>query len=503
MTRIQNRRATAAEWTATNPVLADGEIGVERNTGKFKLGNGATAWNALPYIRESINALGKFRRPAAFTYDYGFDIRYDGNKFVTDYDVAARRNKTTNVLRVHTVNGNNTSGDGSPAKPYRTLDYAVGVAVDGDEIRVVNPAINFRASQGSNLTISKSVNIIIEHPERTLFVQADNLTWTANATYPATVFEAARTNVTKVVDIALDPDGAPLTRVADLATCNSTRGSWYQATDGTGNVYVHTINNTAPDPTTLFALVTADWFQISSVGRTTPQRIYLEGLRVIGGTKALVVTSDIDQTTVFTQKNCAWQHMGYGTLSASTDADLDNGLSILGNVESFSQDCLIAYSGRDAFNYHAHTAGGITRIPKMVEINCEGRHAGVDQRTQALSPNATQNGSTLHEGAMGVRIGGKYWHTYGPPVCDVHPGTKSVNLSCEAGWTTASSSLVKGAFMIQAIDTTADAEMWLYGCTGYGAQYGFYPYLGGLMHYDALSDATRSGPGTFVLEAAL
>jgi hypothetical protein len=46
---IQFRRDTAAAWTAANPVLASGEMGIETNTNQFKIGNGATPWNSLPY----------------------------------------------------------------------------------------------------------------------------------------------------------------------------------------------------------------------------------------------------------------------------------------------------------------------------------------------------------------------------------------------------------------------------------------------------------------------
>ena len=47
-TRIQLRRGTAAEWTAANPILAVGELGLETDTERFKIGTGA-AWNALAY----------------------------------------------------------------------------------------------------------------------------------------------------------------------------------------------------------------------------------------------------------------------------------------------------------------------------------------------------------------------------------------------------------------------------------------------------------------------
>lgn len=48
-TQIQTRRGTAASWTSTNPTLASGEFGFETDTGRFKIGNGSTAWNSLAY----------------------------------------------------------------------------------------------------------------------------------------------------------------------------------------------------------------------------------------------------------------------------------------------------------------------------------------------------------------------------------------------------------------------------------------------------------------------
>jgi hypothetical protein len=47
--RLQNRRDTAANWTSNNPTLAAGEIGLETDTTKFKMGDGTTAWISLAY----------------------------------------------------------------------------------------------------------------------------------------------------------------------------------------------------------------------------------------------------------------------------------------------------------------------------------------------------------------------------------------------------------------------------------------------------------------------
>jgi len=50
-TRMQQRRGTAEQWAAIDPVLASGEIGYETDTpGRFKVGNGSATWNELPYF---------------------------------------------------------------------------------------------------------------------------------------------------------------------------------------------------------------------------------------------------------------------------------------------------------------------------------------------------------------------------------------------------------------------------------------------------------------------
>jgi len=56
---IQWRRDTTANWTSVNPVLADGEVGLDTTLMKFKVGNGSATWTALPYVSsgnvESVN----------------------------------------------------------------------------------------------------------------------------------------------------------------------------------------------------------------------------------------------------------------------------------------------------------------------------------------------------------------------------------------------------------------------------------------------------------------
>ena len=48
-TTIQIRRDLAANWTSVNPILADGELGLESDTTAYKIGNGVATWTTLPY----------------------------------------------------------------------------------------------------------------------------------------------------------------------------------------------------------------------------------------------------------------------------------------------------------------------------------------------------------------------------------------------------------------------------------------------------------------------
>ncbi len=65
-TVIKFKRATAALWTTTNPVLTQGEPGVETDTLKVKVGNGTSVWTALGYV-----GAGAVTTPFFDIRDYG------------------------------------------------------------------------------------------------------------------------------------------------------------------------------------------------------------------------------------------------------------------------------------------------------------------------------------------------------------------------------------------------------------------------------------------------
>ena len=46
---VSTLRATSVEFAVENPILKKGEIGLETDTKKYKIGDGETKWNDLDY----------------------------------------------------------------------------------------------------------------------------------------------------------------------------------------------------------------------------------------------------------------------------------------------------------------------------------------------------------------------------------------------------------------------------------------------------------------------
>lgn len=124
MIQIQHRRGTDAEWTSVNPTLASGEIGVETNTRKFKIGDGTTPWNSLDYSSKGDTG------PAGSNGSDGADgadaaeitsVAWDGNdmKFTKDDLTSFSLSGAKTALKGDTGE-KGTTGDTGPTGPSGT-----------------------------------------------------------------------------------------------------------------------------------------------------------------------------------------------------------------------------------------------------------------------------------------------------------------------------------------------------------------------------------------------
>jgi hypothetical protein len=74
--RIQLRRDTSTNWSSANPVLAEGEIGYNLTLGKFKVGDGTTAWNSLAYSTGALPSGGTTGQVLSKASNTSYDVEW-------------------------------------------------------------------------------------------------------------------------------------------------------------------------------------------------------------------------------------------------------------------------------------------------------------------------------------------------------------------------------------------------------------------------------------------
>ena len=145
-TRFKLRNGTAAEWTAANPVLLVGEIGVETDTRRYKIGDGTTAWAGLSYYVDGVAIRGQCSRMTDGTIDITIQGTYVSTGLTATLDTDTAYGM---VLGTDDTFGlRNTSGGTKLFRIYGSIDATDGnnntlgvklakngVAIDNSECR--------------------------------------------------------------------------------------------------------------------------------------------------------------------------------------------------------------------------------------------------------------------------------------------------------------------------------------------------------------------------------
>ncbi len=87
--RIRLRRDTAANWTAQDPVLLAGEMGIETDTRKYKVGDGTLAWSSLSYYIEGVLARGQASKMTSGTIAVATAGTYQSTGLTATFDSAS------------------------------------------------------------------------------------------------------------------------------------------------------------------------------------------------------------------------------------------------------------------------------------------------------------------------------------------------------------------------------------------------------------------------------
>lgn len=145
--QLQFRRDTASNWRFYNPTLAAGELGIETDTRKFKMGVGNVAWNLLPYggLYGPTGPVSTTPGPQGIQGATGAQgIQGVTGPQATSSNIA----KLGNVLRVDHVYGDDATASVG-GSPYKTVDAAINSATSGNTIWVM-PGV-YNVSPGTTL----------------------------------------------------------------------------------------------------------------------------------------------------------------------------------------------------------------------------------------------------------------------------------------------------------------------------------------------------------------
>ena len=135
--QILFRRGTSAEWTSANPALGSGEPGIETNTGKIKVGDGTTLWNALPYAAglESLR-LQDLSDVAGTAPSTGQVLKWNGTAWAPAADATGSGG-----------DGNTTYGISA-----ETVSGGVNLRLTGSDSSIDN----VKLTAGSNITLTRT-----------------------------------------------------------------------------------------------------------------------------------------------------------------------------------------------------------------------------------------------------------------------------------------------------------------------------------------------------------
>lgn len=167
--QIQLRRDTAANWTAANPTLAQGEVGLETDTGRYKIGDGSTSWNSLAYhaaANVAVSAANGSTQWGTVTFANSNGVSFStGTQGIyatvkTDYLTTARAStdavglNTAKTNVTWTVNSSGISLDGSGYAGTGTSATNASVTLNSNGLQISvagggSPAISAGTSSAS------------------------------------------------------------------------------------------------------------------------------------------------------------------------------------------------------------------------------------------------------------------------------------------------------------------------------------------------------------------
>jgi hypothetical protein len=338
----------------------------------------------------------------------------------------------TTTLYANLATGNDTTGTGGSAAPFKTVHKAIKAAYAAPDtatkivVQTNGADVLFQRDGGGAdnqfypgyiTTVSnKKLAIVPDDSTKRLHVASSQtgLSWSLTAAQTYT-FQATRSSVATILDMSQkDAYGLPLQYVlkTSIATVEATPGSWWQSGS---TVYVHTIAGTVPVDGTHLTVVQLLQFavDIGSGGELFLRNAYFLGSN---GVSASIrnVTNDYTATK-FVCWSCAFANANPTYIGGAGS----NGLAVESVKAVQIYNSVAAYNSADGFNFHytrADPGAGAHRDYYALVFGSVAYSNGIGN---AVAPNIN-NGFTSHEGAHFAMVGSSARDNQGPNVATVN-----------------------------------------------------------------------------------
>jgi hypothetical protein len=310
-----------------------------------------------------------------------------------------------NQYYVDPAAGNDSTGAGTLANPYKTRDKAVTI---NNAISNPAPAATFWVKASAQITRTTGGVWAVVPTGPAAFVAwggtvitgaFDNYTFAADSTY-AWIFRAARTLVAGVYDrFRFDRFGNfnSYIQVASLAACSRIPGSWFQ---DTSDVVVHPVDEVLPTSASILVCVqsTGNNSGMEWTYGSAPQHVFFDrdtvadGWEIRGYRLKIFAGAYGSAPTIMAKRGVSVKYAAFTAADTINGIQSDNWWGI-----DWNEECYVGKVGYDAYNRH----NTLNAKPSFnLNLNCRADEPGAS----AINSVGSQNGETMHENCIGISV---------------------------------------------------------------------------------------------------